>query len=424
MNRLFPTLSAVLLVLYGSSAGAAEWWASSDGDTAVEGWGYLKNALMGAYFRGIDLYEDDGGGLDSTRFRLGVDTYHKDLRFTFELELASDFSFAGLRDGLPAGFGSTAARPRLWDPDPWQGSGVSLSINLDRLFFRYSAGPVDITIGRQAISWGSAWFWKPTDRFAPFSPVDIDPDVKRGVDAFRLEAYLSPTTSLDIIATFERHPDDELPVWTSAGARIRTTVNRYDLAFSLARFQSTGQGNWMIGAEFQGELPRKVGFRGEAALNVMGESREWDIEVVLGVDYTFKTKTTLAGELMFNGYGASGAGGYLQYLTGTGKGERLARGEAFNMGRYYAGLMIRQEINPLVSISFSAIANLGDPSAVFAAGVSWSADENIRLTAGVMVPAGSAPYFPAGSNAGSLPVIRSEFGLMPALAYTVLKFSY
>lgn len=422
MNRLATILCCFwLLLAISAPAGAREWWAGDDGETAVEGWGYVKDSILAAHFMGIDLYPDEAGATNSLRARLGVDTYHKKFKFGFELELFADTRFLGFAGTDRTIFGTTATRPRLVEVPSWENSHATLGLNVDRLYFRWSAGPVDITVGRQAISWGSAWFWKPTDRFAPFSPTDIDPDVKRGVDAIRLEAYATDTTSIDVIASFEHHSDDdELPIWTNAGVRVRTNVKRYDLAVSLARFQNSAEGNWMVGFEFTGELPKKIGFRGEAALNVMEESREVDIEAVVGIDYRFQTRTTLAAEFMFNGYGAASRSDYALFLEPTGRGERLARGEAFNMGRYYLGVAVQQEVSPLLNLSFSMIANLADPSAMFMAGLSWSVTQDVRLSAGLMIPVGGRPEM----MESKVPAIESEYGMMPAVGYTVIKFSY
>ncbi len=377
-------LPLVLLLVSAAPVRAGELWASEDGDWAWEGWGYLKSQSLGMHFRDIALYPENSGAMHSARVRLATDLYFREARLSLEHELSFDVVTSGLEGDMGiGGFGTTTAgRPRLWDIDDVEGSGLTLTNNLDRLWFYVPIGPVDLRVGRQAISWGSAWFWKPTDRFSPFSPMDIDPDVKRGVDAVRAEIFFGRATSLDLVATFERHADTDRELWVHGGMRFRTNVGRYDLAVSAARFQFTKEANYMGGIEFTGELG-DVGFRGEAAFNWFDESEEWDVEAVLGADYHFSCGLTLAGEFFYNGFGTGDPDDYLDYFpppdlsalppamaaevaallspSDSPRVERLARGETFNIGRFYAGIAATQEITPLIHLSLSAIGNLEEP---------------------------------------------------------------
>ncbi len=416
---LLVAFLAVTTTLVGAPIQARELWASSDGELAWEGWGYIKSQNMGMHFRDIEIYPQNSGAMNAGILRLASDLYWGDARFNLEHE----FSFRAMTAGLDSdttglGFGTTQAdRPRLFDIDDIDGDGLTLVNNVDRLAVSFPIGAADIHIGRQAISWGSAWFWKPTDRFSPFSPMDIDPDVKRGVDALRAEIYFGPSTSLDVVATFERHEHTDRELWVHGGARFRTTIGRYDLAISAARFQLSEASNLMAGLEFTGELG-DVGFRGEAAFNYLPETEEWDVEGVLGADYHFAMGITLAGELYYNGLGTD-SDGYSEFLldkTGT-TAERLSRGEAFNFGRYYAGIALTQEVTPLINLTLSAISNLADPSAFVIAGLQWSVVENGRFTAGALIPVGEKPDGLAGK-------LSSEYGLYPALGYAVLKLSF
>jgi len=408
------------VLLQAAPAAATELWESEDGDWAWEGGGFLKAQGLGLGFRGIELYKmatgADRAGMQTTKLRLGTDLYWQDLRVGAQYELRMTVFTEGMDFGATMpGFGSTQGdRPRLWKIPDEDGSGLLLENDLDRYYFKAAFGPVDLTVGRQAISWGSAWFWKPVDRWSPFSPMDIDPDVKRGVDAVRGEIYLGRRTSLDLIASFERHEDATREYWFHGGARVRTGFGRWDLAVSVARFQLSRDGNWMVGLETTGELGR-VGVRGEVAVNVNEDREDWDIQGVVGADYHFPIKLTLAGELFYNGYGVDDEDDYTTFVMDPVRSERLLRGEAFNMGRYYAGLSLSQEVHPLVHLSLASITNLLDPSALLIAGVQWSVVQDARVKAGAMIPLGRKPK---GLD------IRSEYGAMPVAGYVVMKLSF
>jgi hypothetical protein len=419
----------VIAMLASSPSPARELVVSESEDWAWTGWGYWKAQTMGMHFRDMSLDllgtkypPTNTSAMHAQKIRLATDLYYQDFRLSAEYEFTFDMVTAGLDGDASLGaFGSTQNdRPRLWDPEAIDADGFKLHNNIDRLFIYLPLGPVDVKIGRQAISWGSAWFWKPTDRFSPFSPMDIDPDVKRGVDAVRAEIFLGQTTSLDLVASFERHPNTNQELWVNGGMRFRTTVGRYDLAVSAARYQYTKDSDYMLGLEFTGELG-KVGFRGEAAFNYLPDSKDWDIEAVVGADYHFSMGLTLAGEFFYNGYGTDDSNNYLTFLfpADTAKAERYSRGETFHMGRYYTGISLSQEINPLLHLTLSTITNLTDPSAFAIAGLGWSVVENGRISAGALIPVGKKP-----AMNGLIPSLKSEFGMAPAMGYAVMKVAF
>ena len=420
MTRFLAGMLLSVLVFATAPANAIELWESEDGDWAWEGGGFLKAQGMGMGFRGIDLYKfatgADRAGMQTTKLRLGTDVYWQDLRIGAQYEVRMTVFTEGMDFGAAMpGFGSTQSdRPRLWSIPDVDGSGLLIQNDLDRYYFKAAFGPVDLTVGRQAIAWGSAWFWKPTDRWSPFSPMDIDPDVKRGVDAVRGEIYLGQRTSLDLISTFERHEGTDREYWVHGGARFRTGFGRWDLAVSVARFQLSKDANWMAGIEATGEIG-KVGVRGEVAANVDEDGERWDIQGVVGADYHFPIKLTLAGEFFYNGYGVDDPDNYMTFISDPVRSERLLRGEAFNMGRYYAGLSLSQEAHPLLHISLAAITNLLDPSALLTAGLRWSVVQNAKILAGAMIPIGKKPQ---GLS------FKSEYGAMPVAGYVVMKLSF
>ena len=57
----------------------------------------------------------------------------------------------------------------------------------DRLAFEYRKGSTAVTIGRQAVSWGSGFVFNPLDLFNPFAPTTVDTDYKSGDDLLSVE---------------------------------------------------------------------------------------------------------------------------------------------------------------------------------------------------------------------------------------------
>ncbi len=405
----------ILLLLFAilpSPLFAVEVWEAADACCSLSVTGFLKTQTLLVDFYEHTFFPASWGGEERQRARLMARFFAGDIEVALDFETRLSLETEGFASLETFGdVATTTAKPRLWDIEVLSADGVRWENDLDRLFLRFPVGWADITVGRQVVSWGSAWFWKPTDRFSPFAPTDIDPDVKRGIDAVRAEIFLGATSSLDLVTSFERNPGR-----IDTGARFRTTVGRYDLALSAARFDDAPMG----GIEFSGALG-SVGFRGEGAVNYDPGPGRWDVEGVVGFDYHFPIRLTLAGEAFYNGYGVTDPSDYLPFLLDPQRSERLRRGEAFNFGRYYLGLAADQELHPLVHLLLSAITNLGDPSALFSASLAVSVQENVRFTAGLLLPAGPRPTDPENPLETEL---RSEFGAQPTFGYTVLEVSF
>jgi len=129
---------------------------------------------------------------------------------------------------------------------------------------------------------------------------------------------------------------------------------------------------------------------------------------VVGADWRPTDKTTLSGEVYVQTLGPADRSGYLAFAMN----DRFARGELWLLGRYYAGLVVSQEITPLIHGSLGLIGNLGDPSLLVAPTLAWSVGENSELDAGAFFGVGKRPEALA---------LNSEFGLYPATAFVEMK---
>ncbi|MEJ2133845.1 MAG: hypothetical protein P8X86_01220, partial [Desulfofustis sp.] len=88
-----------------------------------------------------------------------------------------------------------------------EGDDYILYQRLDRLFFAYDSAIGNISIGRQALTWGNGLLFNPADLINPFAPSDIIRDYKIGSDmvlyqnGFRivsdLQAVIVPRTGDD-----------------------------------------------------------------------------------------------------------------------------------------------------------------------------------------------------------------------------------
>ena len=145
----------------------------------------------------------------------------------------------------------------------------------DRLNVSWSpSSTIELSVGRQAVSWGTTLFLTPADPFVPFSPTDPFRVFRGGVDAARLRMYPGPLSEIDIVFR---------PTRTLAGeevtllARGLTTVLNWELS------------GW--GGTLYGDPAGAVGLAGGLgawAVRAEGVVRDYDGTVVgrgtLGID--------------------------------------------------------------------------------------------------------------------------------------------
>jgi hypothetical protein len=123
---------------------------------------------------------------------------------------------------------------------------------------------------------------------------------------------------------------------------------------------------------------------------------------VLGTTTELTSKLQITAEAYYNGAGARGPEGYLTELMSP----RVAIGEAYTLGRIYAGVAGEWQIHPLLELDLAALGNLTDPSAMLAPTLRYGLAENVSLIGGAYLPFGRSPNTRTGAA-------QSEFGLYP-----------
>ncbi|MGI5864713.1 MAG: hypothetical protein ACOX6T_22055 [Myxococcales bacterium] len=138
---------------------------------------------------------------------------HLDAEIAWQLaaSVASAPAFAGgaALGGSPISGAATASR-RLVDFDGAlaESGTMRLRHDLDRLSLKLSLPGIDLVAGRQVLGWGSGRLWNPTDLLSPFSPTDIDKEVRKGVDSLRVSMPLGVTGLLDLLWLPQRRAED------------------------------------------------------------------------------------------------------------------------------------------------------------------------------------------------------------------------
>jgi hypothetical protein len=320
------------------------------------------------------------------------------LRLTNESRLAGDWRFSAHGVLSFASPSAGAATTPL---------AAGREAGLDRLNLQGPVGRARLVAGRQAITWGTSFFWPALDLFAPFAPAQIERDYKRGVDAVRLTLPLGAFSELEAV-----------------GAVLGGSLRRDRAAAMLARIHLGGADVGVMGGDFHGDTVLGgfvtselggTGMRGELAHTrsgdpgdvIRGRARFWRGSI--GVDRLLTPVLSLTAELAWNGYGVGDPALY-PALAGA---QRIRRGEVNALGRQHAGVALAWEIHPLWRLGNTVLSNLRDRSVLWAPTLRWSTSDESEALFGAAVPFGRR----AGPDARP----RSEYGLAPAMLFVGFK---
>ncbi len=297
-----------------------------------------------------------------------------------------------------------------------QPNQLGLRTRTDRLWVRFSPPSLDITVGRQPVTFGTGLVFTPMDVVNPFSAATIDTEYKPGVDAVRADAYWGVAGRATAVLAWAGAPihdadrgavglDDLIGV-----VNAQATVGVTDLQLLVGSVRAEP----VFGVGVASSIG-VVGVHGDATLTLPTEdAAEEDpfVRAVVGADWRPTNTTTLSAEGYYQGFGTNDPDEYLLLFVG----ERFARGEVWQVGRFYGSLAWAQEISALVSSSIALITNFEDPSMLIAPGLSWSVSNEAAMSVGGFVSLGGRPDLSA-----QIPELRSEFGTYPPSVFVQLR---
>ena len=410
-------LALALTMLTLLPTGAAGQFTVVQGDEATLTLGGYVRALTGIHDLGYDASPLGGADTERSGFHGEV------LRLKWQLQGRSGAAGAGSRWRLDVhsrlqarvssgdggsrvvGFGVSAVPDRLVDLETElvEEPGLRAWHDVDRMSLSLYTDAADITVGRQAITWGTSSIFPVADLWAQFSPFELDTEEKPGIDAIRVLTY--PTAGLEVDAVVaDRGPVEDL----SAG--IRATYGLADADVWL------GAGKWWRELMAMGGvtlLLDETRLRAEAVL-------PWDLDddelteprITVGADWIRGT-LTLTGEYHYNGIGAA-SDGYPAAL----QDPRVQRGETYYIGTHYLGGLVSwsPDRENRVTLALNALGNLEDPSLALTPMLGYDIGQTTRIAVGGLVSFGDRPSLTDPS-----PEVPTEFGAYGTLGYTQLS---
>lgn len=294
--------------------------------------------------------------------------------------------------------------------------------NLDRLLFTVKTRAADIFIGRQAIAWGSARVFNPTDVVAPFAFNELDKEERLGVDAVRIRVPLGRLDELDIGYIFGKHFESQ---YSAIYVRGKTYVLKTDISGLVMRSRN----NLLIGLD----LARSIGgagawleaayvwpyqFAGQNVIDLIEQKyRKNYFRASIGIDYNFSKKFYGFFEYHFNSAGMSKPLYYNDvFLT-----IAFKEGSDYLLGKHYLNFGFTYQLGPLLPLNGLVIVNAGDGSVIFSPNVEYNIAENIYLGFGVYLSIGKKPGLVAVIPGAEVVRYHSEFGAYPAMVYTSFR---
>ena len=391
-------LVSIVSVQLAASPAAAELTLVDNDDggafrLALGGYGQSVSGLQNLTYDTPDPIADQRG-FNSAVLRLELDA-----QFTRDVTLdVHDRLFWSLTappspaTGSVFGIGASAAPDRTVDLSSTiiDENGMLLENDIDRAALRIYTPAADITLGRQAITWGKSGIFPIVDLWSRFSPYELDQSQKRGIDAARVLAYPSMELELDFVVADRGSLED-----LSGGVRAGWTVDRVDLLFAAAKVWNEVVGVAGVSADLT-----DVKLRAEVVEPFDLDETEFRLpRATVGVDW-IRPDFSLTGEYHFNGAGEPDSDDYVEQLSS----EVYARGESYFLGQQYLGATFAYTGVEELALSMTVISNLLDPSVLISPALRYDISQNADLSLGAFQGFGEAPEFLPTPSFGS------EFG--------------
>ncbi|MEM8767933.1 MAG: hypothetical protein AAGE43_10840 [Pseudomonadota bacterium] len=267
----------------------------------------------------------------------------------------------------------------------------------DRLALQYRGSTWGVTLGREAVSWGSGLVFQPMDLFSPFAPTTVDRDFKAGDDLLIVDKLFNDGSDLQLLGVARRDLDgDATADVASAAIKWRKFLGGNELElFGGKHYRDQVYG---------GALRVPVGgsmVRADLVATRLDADGDWRFSGIVNADYSFDLGGRSAyvfAEFYHNDFGVKTLPQDIRELPDE-LTERLARGEVFNLMRDYLALGGSLHWHPLWTQALTLISNLNDGSSLLQTTLSYVPSDHATIDAGVTIPIGDA-----GQEFGGVPI--------------------
>jgi len=432
-----PCRCLVIVVLYAAlvvnPCSAWALYGDTESDFGLDGRLSTTNALVDNY-NFEPFFGDDATDQFSQNLLRLIARGRPSEQLSYEVHGIQSYTYSSTQRGTESPvFGRGAADRRYraldatWD---WNEDGKNTaSLFLDRCNVELTFPKGDLTAGRQAITFGKAYFWNPLDIFLPFDPRQFDRDYKAGVDGLRVDIPLGSFTGINLIGVAGRELDSSGKFtddgtlnasWYGAAVLGRgfTTLRGWDLAIQGGKIY----GGYQLGGGLVGEIG-PVEARAEASyfwardsdslpLPLQGDLVEDSFTGVVGFGHRFVNTFTVEIEYFYNGAGDSNDLNAALLRFGT--------GSTLQLSEHLLGFLVSYEFLPIITGQIITLYSLDNPSTQVQPILTWAPSDNTEVLVGASVNSGERPKTrPSGEVQ-----LRSEFGTFPDFYFIQFKLYF
>ena len=406
LSKTVFVISCIILPAIITATPASSFYQRQTGDWATELrgnarlLGIIANNPANSFFYQNEM--DSTGGLTG-RFLLDISN---DDWFAFELNVYNQITYSSLESkGYPSFTTTEKKRSQVFENQYIDNQNADGRIVVDRINVSLYSDYAEITLGRQAVSLATTFYFTPNDFFYPFSAQNFYRIYKSGVDAARVETKLGNLTQLTLLAVLGYKVDSESNNRNSTAmdndqnsylVRILSVLTNFEIAVLAGKVF----GQNMLGMSLQGELFNWIGIRAEGHQSVLSDRLGWNPLFTIEFDHRYANSLNPKIAWFHNGIGTDKPSEYLKVLQ-----------ESTTIlpypGKSYLAIGTSYEFSPLLSGDIVAIVNLGDNSWQVSANGIYSVNNETEISLLVSIP--------FGTESNGLDV-KSEFGLYPATA--------
>lgn len=255
---------------------------------------------------------------------------------------------------------------------------------LDRLNAQWRSDHWAVTVGRQAVSWGSGIVFQPLDPFNPFAPTAVDRDYKAGDDLVLIERLFENGHDAQLLHVFRRDNLD------SVNGDVASTAAKWHGYAGSLEFEVIAAQHY--DTEFfglSGRVPvgpavvrSDIAMRRGISSNALND--DWGVLGVINIDVAFpwRGRTVYAfAEYFHNDFGVSELPTPLTSLPADLQAG-LERGEFFNLMRDYLSVGGTFEWHPLLTQQLTVITNLHDSSSLVQMQFAYDVAQNQNMQLG------------------------------------------
>jgi|GEM_PF-857014 len=252
-------------------------------------------------------------------------------------------------------------------------TSIDQRIAVDRAYIRLYFSRVDVTIGKQRISWGRSMLWSPFDVFNRVNFFEPQEE-KFGINAFRITIPTGTISMIDVVFA----PEDRLDK-SSAGIRALWNWHGVEFAVTAIHFVHPLFRQNIYGFEWKGDKEVGIWFEGayfnekpfDSVILLPANYFRW----LIGLDYSFDVGNGLFIMAEYT-HDESGEPDKTRYNY-----SHLFTGRRLLLARDYIYSSIQFRYSDLTSFSTTILSNMNDRSVFFMPGISYLIfpDSELRL---------------------------------------------